>query len=313
MLRQYAATAGGRLTRARLTVGSLAGIPLSLHWSWLPCIVLVAVLDRDRYSSSWWRVAELLSLFVVVLLHELGHALAARYRRTPVREIVLWPLGGLAIGAAPRRWKDEFVIVGAGPLVNVVLGPVLFGLWYEFGYFRGGDISQLLWSLAWANVAMLIFNLLPIWPLDGGRLVQSALCGCIGVVRSRLLSGVLGVTCAVAGLLLFTQLRDPLTVALLSALTFTCVSSVQWAASMLRAERHWGLDQSAICPECGSHPLDAPTGSCERCGERCNLFRHDGRCWNCGSDGDEVACRCCGARSRVEAWRVGTAAMRPAT
>lgn len=313
MLRQYAASAGAGLTRARLTVGSLGGIPLSLHWSWLPCIVVVALVDRDRYSSPWWGATELLALFVVVVLHELGHAVAARYRRTPVQEIVLWPLGGLAIGAISRRWRDEFVIVACGPLVNVILVPMLFGLWYWLGYFRGGNISQLLWNLAWANFGMLIFNLLPIWPLDRGRLIQSAACGWIGIVRSRLISGVLGFACAAAGILLFAHLHSWLAIAVLAALAFTWVSSVQWAATMLHAERHWGLDRSASCPECGSHPLDAPTGSCEQCGERYNAFRHNGRCWNCGSGGEQVACRCCGARSSMEAWHLATSAARPAT
>src|SRR5262249_33669595 len=150
---------------------------------------------------------------------------------------------GLAIGAVPRRWKDELLIVAAGPLVNIVLVPVLYALWYWIGYFRGGDVSQMLWSIAWANVAMLIFNLLPIWPLDGGRLVESALCGWIGIVRSRLFGAVLGFACAMAAFLLFTHLRGALAVALLGTLAFTCVSSFEWAASMLRAERHWGLDQ----------------------------------------------------------------------
>jgi Zn-dependent protease len=252
-------------------------------------------------SVGWW-VVELLAVFGIVLLHEAGHAIAGHYRGTPVGEIVLWPLGGLAIGAERHRWKDELVVASGGPAVNLVLVLPLFGLWYWVGYRHGGDVNEVLWSVAWENVGMLVFNLLPIWPLDGGRLMQSALWGRIGAARSRWWSGMVGIVCACCGMMVFARVHSELGLAMLAALLLACVASVQWGGALLRAERCWGLNRLVMCPVCGSHPIDGPTGACARCGYGNNVFDRRGGCWNCGEVEQRATCRYCGVSSDLGLW-----------
>jgi Zn-dependent protease len=284
----------------------MGGVRVSVHWSWLICIIIWTLLDYRPFTTFWWRAGELLILFIVVLMHELGHVIAARREHVPVREIVLWPLGGVVIGTKWLGWKAELLVVSAGPLVNLVLTPLLFGLWYWVGYHHGGDESRLLWEVAWANVGMLIFNLLPIWPLDGGRLVQSAMNGWMGIARSYLVSGMLGIFFATVGMVMFMHVGNYLAASVLVALIFVCMSILLWAMNMLAAESHWGLNRSVACPECGSNPFNAPTVTCDQCGARCNLFSNNSRCWNCDYPGRDVICQFCGTRSPVEAWRLST-------
>src|SRR6266498_5701479 len=102
-----------------------AGIELFLHWSWF----LVAAYEINgrttTYSSLTWNVLEYLSLFLIVMLHEFGHALACRQVGGNANRIVLWPLGGVAYVDPPPRPGHTLWSIAAGPLVNVVLFFVL--------------------------------------------------------------------------------------------------------------------------------------------------------------------------------------------
>src|SRR5579864_5817912 len=107
-----------------------SGITVFLHWSWF----LVAVFEikswSGRYSSLTWNVLEYLALFLIVMLHEFGHALACRQVGGRANRIVLWPLGGVAYVDPPPRPGATLWSIAAGPLVNVALIPVLMGLVY---------------------------------------------------------------------------------------------------------------------------------------------------------------------------------------
>src|SRR5207249_1734078 len=102
-----------------------AGIDLYLHWSWF-VIAAFEIENRARgYSSLTWNVLEYLALFLIVLLHEFGHALACRQVGGQANQIVLWPLGGVAYVAPPPRPGATLWSIAAGPLVNVILAPIL--------------------------------------------------------------------------------------------------------------------------------------------------------------------------------------------
>src|SRR3989441_8555477 len=102
-----------------------AGIDLYLHWSWF-VIAAFEIQNRARgYSSLTWNVLEYLALFLIVLLHEFGHALACRQVGGQANQIVLWPLGGVAFVAPPPRPGATLWSIAAGPLVNVAVAPVL--------------------------------------------------------------------------------------------------------------------------------------------------------------------------------------------
>src|SRR5436190_20091440 len=103
-----------------------SGIQVYLHFSWF----IVATIEYSRragvYTSPIWALWEYIALFAIVLLHEFGHALACRQAGGTADQIVLWPLGGIAFVSPPRRPGAMLWSIAAGPLVNVLLVPVLF-------------------------------------------------------------------------------------------------------------------------------------------------------------------------------------------
>src|ERR1039457_7215479 len=103
-----------------------AGIDVYLHWSWFLIAVYGINIRAGKYSSMAWPVLEYLALFLIVLIHEFGHALACRQVGGKANQIVLWPLGGVAYVNPPQRPGTTLWSIAAGPLVNVVLLPVLY-------------------------------------------------------------------------------------------------------------------------------------------------------------------------------------------
>src|ERR1039457_2977738 len=103
----------------------LAGVDLYLHWSWFLVAVYEIQLRRGGYSSVMWNVLEYLALFLIVLTHEFGHAMACRSVGGTANQILLWPLGGVAYVNPPQRPGAMLWSIAAGPLVNVALLPVL--------------------------------------------------------------------------------------------------------------------------------------------------------------------------------------------
>jgi Zn-dependent protease len=198
-----------------ITAGSwplfrIAGIQVFLHWSWLVVAYFEIVNRVNKYQSMTWNVIEYLALFGIVLLHEFGHALACRQVGGQADRIMLWPLGGVAFVQPPPRPGALLWSIAAGPLVNVVLVPVTF-LAFVFAMGAGWrneypDLVHFLMSIAIINFALLLFNLLPIYPLDGGQILQALLWFVIGRARSLMVSGIIGLAGA-AGLVVLALVR----------------------------------------------------------------------------------------------------------
>ena len=126
-----------------------AGVDVFLHWSWF-LVAAFEISSRSKsYSSVLWNVAECLTLFLIVLLHEYGHALACRQVGGTANRIILWPLGGVAYVQPPPHPGATLWSIAAGPLVNLVLLPVFLVLWY---------ISR---SSGWAAAMPNIHNWIP--------------------------------------------------------------------------------------------------------------------------------------------------------
>src|SRR5207249_8787005 len=187
----------------------VGGIDLFLHWSWF----LVAAFEisgrAKRYSSLTWNVLEYLALFLIVTLHEFGHALACRQVGGTADRIVLWPLGGVAYVSPPQRPGATLWSIAAGPLVNVALLPALIFLSGVSGTPGGAaampDAHQLAQSLLFLNRWLLILNLLPIYPLDGGQILRSLLWFALGRARSLMATVIVGFV-GVAGMILLAVL-----------------------------------------------------------------------------------------------------------
>jgi Zn-dependent protease len=207
------------LTTGAFRLFQIAGITVFVHWSWFLIGYLelaegqrAAIAGLNAYKSIVWNVVEYVSIFGVVLIHEFGHALACRQVGGKADTIVLWPLGGVAYVDPPPRPGAVLWSIAAGPLVNVVLVPITFivAILAEVGGL--GDASPdgltFLQRIAGINRILLIFNMLPIYPLDGGQILQSLLWFVLGRARSLLVASVIGLACgaiAVAATLLYTQ------------------------------------------------------------------------------------------------------------
>src|SRR5438067_5012553 len=154
----------------------VAGIDAYLHWSWLIIGYFEVKSRAGRFDSPAWNVAEYLTLFGIVLLHEFGHALACRQVGGVANRIVLWPLGGIAYVNPPPRPGAVLWSIAAGPLVNVMLVPVTILLWwFTSSPDMEPDVQHYGLALLIINASLLVFNLLPIYPLDGGQILQSLL------------------------------------------------------------------------------------------------------------------------------------------
>jgi Zn-dependent protease len=172
------------------------GIDVHVHWSWFVVAIYSVSSRTSGYAAPVWAAYEYLTLFLIVLLHEFGHSLACRQVGGQADQIVLWPLGGVAYVAPPPRPGATLWSIAAGPLVNLVLLPVFIGLYYgaqATGIFaESDDIRRLLRTLIYIDLTLLVFNLLPIYPLDGGQILQSLLWFPLGKARSLLASTVIG-------------------------------------------------------------------------------------------------------------------------
>lgn len=167
---------------ARIRLGRLFGIPIGVQPAWLVIVALIAwSLGAGYYpeqvngisapAAYGLGLASALLLFGGILLHELGHALVARRRGVRVEEIDLWLLGGVAkMSGQPSRAADELAFAAAGPAVTAVLALLCGGIAAALPSAAPAAVRALVDYLFFVNVAILALNLLPAFPLDGGRI-----------------------------------------------------------------------------------------------------------------------------------------------
>ncbi len=293
----------------------LVGIDVHLHWSWFLVAVYQISSRPNDYSSPAWKVAEYLSLFLIVLMHEFGHALACRQVGGTADQIVLWPLGGVAYVNAPQRPGATLWSIAAGPLVNVALLPVFLGLvWLDNanGWFRDmPDLHRFLRHLSFINLALLIFNILPVYPLDGGQILRSLLWFPLGRARSLLVATIIGFAgglSLLAWLLLtltpddqFSDLLWPLV--LLGFLLMNCWSGFKQARALQKIDR-LPRNPDFSCPSCHASPPAGAYWGCAQCGKGFDIFASGGICPHCNAPHDMATCVDCGSRKPVAAWKI---------
>ncbi|MBA3832409.1 MAG: M50 family metallopeptidase [Chthoniobacterales bacterium] len=193
-------TSGGSIRLFRI-----AGIEVFLHWSWFLVAIYEVQQWRAIFSSPVWAAVLYLGLFVLVTMHEFGHALACRQTGGQAEKIFLWPLGGIAFVSPPPRPGPMLWSIAAGPLVNVLLVPIL--AFAQSAAARAGwvntnvDAYLVITWLRRINLGLLIFNLLPIYPLDGGQILRSLLWFPFGQIRSLFIATAIGFAGGVALLL----------------------------------------------------------------------------------------------------------------
>jgi Zn-dependent protease len=183
-------------SRWSLRVATIRGIPVSVHVSF---VVLMIFLGWRTASSSGIKVALIeqilvLAVFLCVALHEFGHAIAAIRNDIPIQGITLYPFGGIArMARNPPRGMVEVVIASAGPAVNLAIAGALFVVSTGAVVAHGGTLGlRLLSMLFWANLILAAFNLLPAFPLDGGRIFRGLLTVRLGWVRATIWAASVG-------------------------------------------------------------------------------------------------------------------------
>ena len=185
-------------SRWALQIGSMLGIPIRIHATFLLILVWFGMAAAASSRNVPREIAFVLALFVCVLLHELGHATMARRFGVRTREIVLYPIGGVArLETIPGGWA-ELLIALAGPAVNVALAGVcaaaLIALHVPQAFRQAmpWQNTGLVQKLLWANIALVVFNMIPAFPMDGGRVLRAVLALGLGQQRATRIAAFIG-------------------------------------------------------------------------------------------------------------------------
>jgi Zn-dependent protease len=284
----------------------VAGVDLYLHWAWF-LVAAFEISNRKGYSSLVWNVLEYLGLFLIVMLHEYGHALACRQVGGTANQIVLWPLGGVAYVNPPPRPGATLWSIAAGPLVNVVLLPIL-SLAGVLNRSLGSagltpDAHALLRAVWFINLGLLIFNLLPIYPLDGGQILRSLLWFVVGRARSLMVATIIGFV-GVAGLIILAVWMQSVWFGVLSAfILMNCWKGLQQARALSRfakLPRHDGF----ACPACKAAPPVGGFWKCSHCRALFDTFRTQAVCPQCAARFAVTGCLDCGGVHPMSEWIV---------
>jgi Zn-dependent protease/CBS domain-containing protein len=186
--------------RWSLSLGSIGGTLIRIHVTFLLFLVwLGAIYYRQGGATAAWQgIALIVLIFLCVLLHELGHVFAARRYGIKTRDVTLWPFGGIAsMEQMPEKPGQELIVALAGPAVNVAIAIALL-LWLgprlnpqNLTQIENPAVSLAV-KLAGANIMLVLFNLIPAFPMDGGRVLRALLAMWVGNARATELAAGIG-------------------------------------------------------------------------------------------------------------------------
>lgn len=210
-----------------MTLGKVFGIEVRIHSTFLLMVgVVVGLSIKNGWKAAIFGAASFLTLFVFVLLHEFGHAFVARRFGIPTPYVVLTPFGGLlALAEQPRTPLQEFLVAIAGPATNLVLWILCVGAFYcIYGVCPSltsteASIRGLVQFTVVANASMAVFNMIPAFPMDGGRVYRALLWRLAGFYKGTLIAVRTAQVIAVLGGL-FAIWNGALTAAIIAAFVF---------------------------------------------------------------------------------------------
>src|SRR5688500_18732322 len=174
--------------KAHIKLGRIFGVAIGLHYSWIIIALLVTLSLRAQFamehrnwnSSTTWSISIITGLlfFVSILLHEVFHAAVAKLRGIPARAITLFALGGVAqIGKDASDAKSEFWMGFISPFSTIVIGVVCLAvaclLGWDFSAQPNSPPSTMFMWLRYINIALAVFNMIPGFPIDGGRVLRA--------------------------------------------------------------------------------------------------------------------------------------------
>jgi Zn-dependent protease len=283
----------------------LFGIQVFLHWSWFLVAVYEIQLRHGRYYSLSWNILEYLTLFLIVTLHEFGHALACRSVGGQASQIVLWPLGGVAYVSPPQRPGAVLWSIVAGPLVNVILVPILSALWWfaeNANWINTATDLYLYIKAIWQiNLVLLIFNMMPVYPLDGGQILRALLWFVLGRGRSLFVACLIGFLGATALGAFAIWAQSVWLGAVCVFMFWRCIISFKHSRGLLRldkAPRH----ENYHCPNCQASPPIGEFWICGKCRKPFDTFATLAVCPHCGNAFERTVCIECGLSSPMAQW-----------
>ncbi len=257
----------------RLKLGTFLGIGLYVHWTFGLMIAYIGYAARaDGWVGVLYSIAQLLGVFLCVTLHEYGHAMAARQFGVPTLDITLLPIGGVArLQRMPRVPWQELVVAIAGPAVNVVIVfGLFFSLWGMFGSEFFGDafnvfdeqsvitLQTLLTApsaagfitfLMVVNTFLILFNMIPAFPMDGGRVFRSLMAMTMTYRRATFVASRVGLVCAVLMVVFGLQVQWYMLVAIAAFIAYAGMAEAR-QVDVMETVRGLSIADSMI-----RHPL----------------------------------------------------------
>jgi Zn-dependent protease/CBS domain-containing protein len=176
--------------RWSLRLGSVSGIDIYVHWTFLILLLWILMsylVQGETLALAARALALITAIFGCVVLHELGHALTAQRFNIQTRDITLLPIGGIArLERIPSNPYEELVVVAAGPAVNLVIAAALFLFLFVTHQFELSvrPYHSFLTQIMWVNISLLVFNLIPAFPMDGGRILRALLAQHMDYLRA---------------------------------------------------------------------------------------------------------------------------------
>jgi Zn-dependent protease len=295
--------------RGALRLFRFKGIDVFVHWTWLILAYYEIEHRQSHYQFKLWNLIELLTVFAIVLMHEFGHALATRSVGGKAERILLWPFGGIAFVQPPPRPGATLWAIAAGPLVNVILIPVTIGL-YLLARRLGlqSDAMEYVRAVLYINAGLLIFNIMPFYPLDGGQILRSILWFFIGPVRSLRVASIIGFCAIGLAVILITLGSRSVYLYLLAGWAgMQCFVGLKQAKILEEHPEIFDAESGPIrrpqvrCPACGQA---APVGTYWKCtcGQPFDTFATGGVCPRCGTQHYVTSCPDCNQPSPLAAW-----------
>jgi len=193
--------------KANLNLGSVSGIKIKIHWTFLFLILWIVFDELKRggnIDSILFNVVFVLAVFFCVVMHELGHALTAKHFGINTKKITLLPIGGMAsLDKIPESPKQEFLVVMAGPMVNIFIAIILafiisvqeiirLNISEYLDMLKSFTLENFLFYLFIVNIGLVVFNFIPAFPMDGGRILRALLALKLNRVKATQIASSVG-------------------------------------------------------------------------------------------------------------------------